>query len=100
MLTNWPVVCLDSDGGVRGMSTHANKEETVNSAAENDEKQLRQSKQWWMPDPETGDWVPEGTRGIKIPARQSHIRTQTTAVEDKRWWTSMEELPDMDRGNK
>ncbi|KAG0560635.1 hypothetical protein KC19_9G001400 [Ceratodon purpureus] len=67
------------------------------------------SKQkWWRPDPVTGTWVPEGYEGqvttstdmMKSPSRITRIRSETSAsLEDKRWWTSMEELPDMDRAN-
>ncbi|XP_073390156.1 uncharacterized protein [Physcomitrium patens] len=61
---------------------------------------------WWRPDPVTGAWVPEGSEGgittstgtTKTHSRITRIRSETTAsLEDKRWWTSMEELPDMDR---
>jgi len=65
------------------------------------------SKQkWWRPDPATGTWVPEGHEGqvttsadaTKSASRSLRFRSETSAsVEDKRWLTSMEELPDMDR---
>lgn len=68
---------------------------------------VKQQK-WWRPDPKTGTWVPEGYEGqvttstdvTKAASRVMRIRSDTTAsLEDKRWWTSMEELPDMDRAN-
>lgn len=61
-------------------------------------------QQWWRPDPETGMWVPEEYEGQVTTStsnhtpRQSRVRTETPAsLEEKRWWTSMEELPDMYR---
>lgn len=68
-------------------------------------------QKWWRPDPVTGRWVPEGHEGhegqvttsthvMKSPPRLPRIRSEPAASpEDKRWWTSMEELPDMDRAN-
>jgi hypothetical protein len=66
-------------------------------------------QQWWRPDPETGIWVPEeyegqvttSTAATKSPSRITRVRSETTtSLEDKKWWTSMEELPDMDRADK
>ncbi|CAM6013614.1 unnamed protein product [Sphagnum balticum] len=59
-------------------------------------------QQWWKPDPETGFWVPDEYQGhvtSKSPATlpKARIRSETTSIEDRRWWSSMEELPDMDR---
>lgn len=62
-------------------------------------------QQWWMPDPATGVYVPEDYHG-KVTTCTTKSRKvskpiirseETTARIDRSWWTSMEELPDMDR---
>lgn len=62
-------------------------------------------QQWWKPDPATGVYVPEDYHG-KVTTCTTKSRKvskpiirseETTAQIDRSWWTSMEELPDMDR---
>ncbi|CAM6025572.1 unnamed protein product [Sphagnum balticum] len=62
-------------------------------------------QQWWKPDPATGVYVPEDYHG-KVTTCTTKSRKvskpiirseETTARIDRSWWTSMEELPDMDR---
>jgi hypothetical protein len=118
-----------SDGTIRGMATGADimcgpspkkemrpergdKRPRVSASPEEPKVNVMpvpsSNQKWWRPDPVTGTWVPEGSEGqvttssnvMKSASRISRVRTETMAsLEDKRWWTSMEELPDMERAN-
>jgi len=105
-----------SDGGVRGMATtteillaSSKTQERVAETATRAPPYSAAKPRWYRPDPVTGTWLPEAesegdetsvTKSVIPPALTARIRAESTdSTQDKRWWTSMEELPDMDRPN-
>lgn len=104
------------------LSCSKNQEELVDKRptirSHNEESKARRAAptsppqpRWYRPDPVTGTWLPgaAGAEGSQVttttntesvipPKLITRIRAESTdSTEDKTWWTSMEELPDMDR---
>jgi len=109
-------VSFFNDGGVRGMATtteillaSSKTQERVAETATRAPPYSAAKPRWYRPDPVTGTWLPEAesegeetsvTKSVIPPALTARIRAESTdSTQDKRWWTSMEELPDMDRPN-
>lgn len=116
-----------SDVGVRGMATSteillSNSKNQERVAEQVDKRPTTRSyhaekatkapqyaakPRWYRPDPVTGAWLPEtesegqvtsSTESVIAPSLITRVRAESTdSTEDKGWWTSMEELPDMDR---
>eukprot|EP00850_Spirogloea_muscicola_P020483 SM000217S06865 [mRNA] locus=s217:126960:127578:- [translate_table: standard] len=52
---------------------------------------------WWKADPKTGCWVPEDQFEKEINTAQTVTQRPrsipTASLEDRGWWSSLEELP-------
>ncbi|GLJ43720.1 hypothetical protein SUGI_0910310 [Cryptomeria japonica] len=53
---------------------------------------------WWKPDPVTGVWVPEESEGqidaVEMEAKYRFRSEPTASLDERAWWSSMEEVPD------
>ncbi|XP_002965861.2 uncharacterized protein LOC9634295 [Selaginella moellendorffii] len=69
------------------------------AGAADDARGPAKKQQWWRPDPVTGTWIPEGHEGQidTVELREERLRSVPTAsLEDRGWWSSLEDLPDRD----
>ena len=114
MSTSVTVRVNSEEPGVLGMNKNCEMREDLQEKQSNYRAEFEKVKappeptkqQWWRPDPETGMWIPEDYEGRITTStsnnspQQFRLRRGTSAsLDERRWWTSLDELPDMYRAS-
>lgn len=88
---------LEFESGFKVDLQAMEKQETVDPEFWNRQNNNTNKAKWWHPDPVSGVWVPEDKFGSVDSAqlRKQRLRNWPRAsMDEKAWWSSLEELPD------